>query len=115
MEGKKLPIPQISPLDSDAIATDGGTTEAYSPVSGASFYAANRRAVVGKYMAHNDILRAGKIAAATGFGLLIACVVKHAVVCTMVGVFVASLPTHLTHPCKRNKNNSQITFMLDII
>jgi hypothetical protein len=66
-------------------------------------------------MAHNDILRAGKIAAATWFGLLIACVVKHAVVCTMVGVFVASLPTHLTHPCKRNKNNSQITFMLDII
>lgn len=110
MEGKKLPIPQISPLDSDAIATDGGTTEAYSPVSGASFYAAHRRAAVGKYMVHNDMLRTGKVGASAGLGLLIAPAVKLAVAFTMVGVFVASLLTRLTHPCKRHKHNSQITF-----
>ena len=73
-------------------------------------------AAVGRYMAHNNMFRTGKVAAATGFGLLIACVVRYAVVVfTMVGVFVASLLTHLTHPFKRNKNNAQITFMLDII
>jgi len=57
-----------------------------------------------------DILRAGKVDASTGFGLFIAPAVKLAVAFTMVGVFVASLLTHLTHPCKRHKHNSQITF-----
>ena len=57
-----------------------------------------------------DILRAGKVDASTGFGLFIAFVVKLAVAFTIVGVFIASLLTHLTHPCKRHKHNSQITF-----
>jgi len=48
-------------------------------------------AAVGEYMAHNDMRRAGKVSAATWFGLLIASVVKVAVAFTMVGVFVTSL------------------------
>jgi len=48
-------------------------------------------AAIGEYIAHNDMLRAGKVGAATWFGLLIASVVKLAVAFTMVGVFVASL------------------------
>jgi len=62
-----------------------------------------------------DMLRAGKVGASTGFGLLIAPAVKLAVAVTMVGVFVASLLTHLTHPYKRHKNDYQITFLLDTI
>jgi hypothetical protein len=84
--------------------------QAYSPVSETSFHAANRRAAVGNYKAHNDMLRAGKVDASTGFGLFIASAVKLAVAFTMVGVFVASLLTHLTHPCKRHKHYSQIKF-----
>ncbi|MBU2622206.1 MAG: DUF456 domain-containing protein [Proteobacteria bacterium] len=48
-------------------------------------------AAVGEFIAHKDLLRAGKIGAATWFGLLVATAVKLAVVFTMVGVFVASL------------------------
>ncbi len=48
-------------------------------------------AAVGEYTAHKDMLRAGKIGAATWLGLLIASVMKLAVAFTMIGFFVASL------------------------
>ncbi|OQW97383.1 MAG: hypothetical protein BWK74_06405 [Desulfobacteraceae bacterium A6] len=48
-------------------------------------------AAIGEFIAHKDMLRAGKIGAATWFGLLVATAVKLAVAFTMVGVFVASL------------------------
>ena len=48
-------------------------------------------AAIGEFIAHKDLLRAGKIGAATWFGLLVATAVKLAVAFTMVGVFVASL------------------------
>ncbi|MFH1976379.1 MAG: DUF456 domain-containing protein [Pseudomonadota bacterium] len=48
-------------------------------------------AAIGEFIAHKDMLRAGKIGAATWFGLLVATAVKLAVAFTMVGVFIASL------------------------
>ncbi|MBU1712673.1 MAG: DUF456 family protein [Proteobacteria bacterium] len=48
-------------------------------------------AAIGEFIAHKDLLRAGKIGAATWFGLLVAATVKLAVAFTMVGVFIASL------------------------
>ncbi|MEW6333621.1 MAG: DUF456 family protein [Thermodesulfobacteriota bacterium] len=48
-------------------------------------------AAIGEWIAHKDMLRAGKIGAATWFGMLIAITVKMAVAFTMVGVFVAAL------------------------
>jgi len=48
-------------------------------------------AAIGEFIAHKDMFRAGKIGAATWFGLLVATAVKLAVAFTMVGVFVASL------------------------
>lgn len=48
-------------------------------------------AAVGEYIAQKDMLRAGKVGAATWFGLLIASVAKLAIAFTMVGVFVTSL------------------------
>jgi uncharacterized protein len=48
-------------------------------------------AAIGELIAHKDMFRAGKVGAATWFGLLIAIAVKLAVAFTMVGVFVAAL------------------------
>jgi len=48
-------------------------------------------AAIGELIAHKDILRAGKVGAATWFGLMSATAVKLAVAFTMVGAFVASL------------------------
>ena len=48
-------------------------------------------AAVGEFIAHRDMFRAGKVGAATWFGLLVATAVKLAVAFTMVGVFVAAL------------------------
>ncbi len=48
-------------------------------------------AAIGEYLAHKDILRAGKIGTATWYGLIIAAVVKLAVAFTMIGVFIAAL------------------------
>jgi len=48
-------------------------------------------AAIGELIAHKDLFRAGKIGAATWFGLLFATAVKLAVAFTMVGVFVVSL------------------------
>ena len=48
-------------------------------------------AIIGELTARRDILRAGKIGAATWLGLIVAIVVKLAVAFTMVGVFVATL------------------------
>jgi len=48
-------------------------------------------AAVGELIAHKDMFRAGKVAAATWFGLIIASAVKLAVAFTMVGVFIAAL------------------------
>jgi uncharacterized protein YqgC (DUF456 family) len=41
--------------------------------------------------AHKDMFRAGKVGAATWFGLLVATAVKLAIAFTMIGVFVAAL------------------------
>lgn len=48
-------------------------------------------AAVGEFMAHKDMFRAGKVGAATWFGLLVATAVKLAIAFTMIGVFVAAL------------------------
>lgn len=48
-------------------------------------------AAIGEYLAHKDILRAGKIGAATWYGLIIAAVVKLAIAFTMLGIFIAAL------------------------
>ncbi len=48
-------------------------------------------AALGEFMAHRDMLRAGKVGAATWFGLLVATVIKLAMAFTMIGVFVVSL------------------------
>jgi hypothetical protein len=48
-------------------------------------------AAIGELIAHQDLFRAGKVGAATWFGLVIAAVVKLAVAFTMVGVFIAAL------------------------
>jgi uncharacterized protein YqgC (DUF456 family) len=48
-------------------------------------------AAVGEFIAHKDMLRAGKVGAATWFGLLVATAVKLAIAFTMVGVFIAAL------------------------
>ncbi|HNY50140.1 MAG TPA: DUF456 domain-containing protein [Smithella sp.] len=48
-------------------------------------------AAIGELLAHRDLFRAGKVGAATWFGLIVAIVVKLAVAFTMVGVFVAAL------------------------
>ncbi len=48
-------------------------------------------AAAGELMAHKDALRAGKVGAATWFGLLVATVVKLAIAFTMIGVFIAAL------------------------
>jgi len=48
-------------------------------------------AAVGEFIAHKDMFRAGKIGAATWFGLLLATAVKLAIAFTMVGAFIASL------------------------
>ena len=45
-------------------------------------------AAIGEFLAHRDALRAGKVGAATWFGLLIGTAVKIAVAFTMIGVFV---------------------------
>lgn len=48
-------------------------------------------ATIGELVANRDLIRAGKVGAATWFGLIFAIVVKLAVAFTMVGVFVAAL------------------------
>ncbi|MDQ1330433.1 MAG: uncharacterized protein QG578_696 [Thermodesulfobacteriota bacterium] len=48
-------------------------------------------AAIGEFIARKDMLHAGKIGAATWFGLLVATAVKLAVAFTMIGVFIASL------------------------
>jgi uncharacterized protein YqgC (DUF456 family) len=48
-------------------------------------------AAIGEFLAHRDALRAGKVGAATWFGLLVGTAVKIAVAFTMIGVFLASL------------------------
>jgi uncharacterized protein len=48
-------------------------------------------AAIGEFLAHRDALRAGKVGAATWFGLLVGTAVKIAVAFTMIGVFVAAL------------------------
>jgi uncharacterized protein YqgC (DUF456 family) len=48
-------------------------------------------AAIGEYIAHKDALRAGKVGAATWFGLLVGTAVKIAVAFTMIGVFVAAV------------------------
>jgi len=48
-------------------------------------------AAVGEFIAHRDMLRAGKVGAATWLGLIVATAVKLAVAFTMVGVFIAAL------------------------
>jgi len=48
-------------------------------------------AVIGEFMAHRDIFRAGKIGVATWVGLFIAAVTKLAIACTMIGIFIMAL------------------------
>lgn len=48
-------------------------------------------AAIGEFLAHRDALRAGKVGAATWFGLLVGTAVKIAVAFTMIGVFLAAL------------------------
>jgi uncharacterized protein YqgC (DUF456 family) len=48
-------------------------------------------AAIGEFIAHKDALRAGKVGAATWFGLLVATAIKIAVAFTMIGVFVAAI------------------------
>lgn len=48
-------------------------------------------AAIGEYLAHRDALRAGRVGLATWIGLLAGAVLKLAIVCTMLGIFVAAL------------------------
>ncbi len=48
-------------------------------------------AAVGEFLAHKDAFRAGKVGAATWFGLLVGTAIKLAIAFTMVGVFIAAL------------------------
>ncbi len=48
-------------------------------------------AAIGEFIAHKDAFRAGKVGAATWFGLLIGTAIKLAIAFTMVGVFIAAL------------------------
>lgn len=48
-------------------------------------------AAIGEFIAHKNMFRAGKVGAATWFGLLVATAIKLAIAFTMVGVFVAAL------------------------
>lgn len=48
-------------------------------------------AAIGEFIAHRDMLRAGKVGVATWVGLLVGAVLKLAIVFTMAGVFVAAL------------------------
>src|SRR5512145_54002 len=48
-------------------------------------------AAIGELIAHKNALRAGKVGAATWFGLLVGSAVKIAVAFTMIGVFVAAV------------------------
>jgi len=48
-------------------------------------------AVIGEWIAHQDLLRAGKVGVAAWLGLVVAGAVKLAVTFTMVGVFAAAL------------------------
>jgi uncharacterized protein len=48
-------------------------------------------AAIGEFIAHKDALRAGRVGAATWFGLLVGTAVKVAVAFTMIGVFIAAV------------------------
>ncbi len=48
-------------------------------------------AAIGEFIAHKDALRAGKVGAATWFGLLVGTAIKLAIAFTMIGVFIAAL------------------------
>lgn len=48
-------------------------------------------AAIGEVIAHRDVFRAGKVGAATWFGLLVATALKLAIAFTMIGVFIAAL------------------------
>jgi uncharacterized protein YqgC (DUF456 family) len=48
-------------------------------------------AAIGEFIAHKDAFRAGKVGAATWFGLLVGTAVKIAVAFTMIGIFVAAI------------------------
>ncbi len=48
-------------------------------------------AAIGEFIAHRDLLRAGRVGAATWVGLLVGAVLKLAIVFTMAGIFVAAL------------------------
>lgn len=48
-------------------------------------------AVTGELITHRDMFRAGKVGAATWFGLIIATAVKLAVAFAMIGLFIAAL------------------------
>lgn len=48
-------------------------------------------AAVGEFIAHRDMLRAGKVGVATWIGLLVGAVLKLAIVFTMTGIFVVAL------------------------
>lgn len=48
-------------------------------------------AAIGEFIAHKDLLRAGKVGAATWVGLLVGTAIKLAIAFTMVGVFIAAL------------------------
>lgn len=48
-------------------------------------------AAIGELIAHRDALRAGRVGLATWIGLLVGTVVKLALVCAMVGIFIAAL------------------------
>ncbi|HKO68029.1 MAG TPA: DUF456 family protein [Burkholderiaceae bacterium] len=48
-------------------------------------------AAIGEFIAHKDAFRAGKVGAATWFGLLVGTAIKLAIAFTMVGVFIAAL------------------------
>jgi uncharacterized protein len=48
-------------------------------------------AAIGEFIAHKDAFRAGKVGAATWFGLLVGTAIKLAIAFTMVGVFVVAL------------------------
>ena len=48
-------------------------------------------AAIGEFIAHRDLLRAGRVGAATWVGLLVGAVLKLAIVFMMAGIFVAAL------------------------
>jgi uncharacterized protein YqgC (DUF456 family) len=48
-------------------------------------------AAIGEFFAHNVACRAGKVGAATWFGLLVGTAIKLAIAFTMIGVFIAAL------------------------